>query len=287
MGYDMGEVKIYLCHYNSTDLFKTQVQSIRRFIKLKKDETLKIYGTVDGATIEKNNEMMEVWKSLDVIPIEMPFPHLGSNTRPTIYPKGDKGVCYGLCFNYIFNNYIKKDKHISMFIENDVIFIDDFHVTDYSNDYEVCGDVRFYTSYLPTRLCQFWLGFLIFNMNKMKNINIFNGDKKPVNINGRFFNVDAGGQTYNWISKTDKKNIKHISTVGSPPDYTPYKSPVCIVHNITDDIENLPYNLRTDYDPSFRCVNYENKFIHLERVAKENSIKKINWIKKGIKNDID
>ena len=78
--------------------------------------------------------------------------------------------------------------------------------------------------------------------------------------------IDCGGFTYYWLNYNDNyKSIKHIPTNGcKQKPYDPFSSPICEVHNIEYDVENLPEYLREGYDPKFRVVMYDNLFLHLE-----------------------
>lgn len=275
----MKEIKVYLCHYDSILLIDLQMKSIKKHFKVKDDEKLIIYGTVDASNKDMCSLMRTEWIRCGAIPLEMPYPHLGLND------KGEDGPSksFGMCFDYIMDTYIKKDTYISLLIENDVVFYNDLNISDYSDGYQVCGDVRFYGHYLPFRLLQFWLGFVIFNHRTLKNIDLFRGVRKPIEIDGKMYNVDCGGHTYNWIKETPKSEIRIIDTTGIPENYDPYTWDSCLVHNITTDVHNLPEQFREGYMEHFRVVNYDNLFIHLERIPKvsfSEARQKINWIAK-------
>ena len=57
MGNDIRKIKIYLCHYNSINLFELQVKSIRNHFKLKENEILEIYKNTPPCYLLYNNNM--------------------------------------------------------------------------------------------------------------------------------------------------------------------------------------------------------------------------------------
>jgi hypothetical protein len=110
-------IKVYLAHYNSIELIEIQVNLIRKFFKYDTNKSkLELYGFVDSPDLNMQNTMRNTWKYLDVIPINLP-----SNRDK------NAAASYGLAFQYIYNNYIKDDTYISIFIENDVLPISDIN----------------------------------------------------------------------------------------------------------------------------------------------------------------
>jgi hypothetical protein len=59
--------------------------------------------------------------------------------------------------------------------------------------------------------------------------------------------------------------------------YDGFTSLECTPHNITNDINCLPIFFREGYNPHFRVLVYDNCFIHLERMGKENDTTKELW----------
>lgn len=268
---------VYLIHYNSTLMMEYQVTLLRKFIILNDGTELKIFGTVDSDDQRIRQQMREKWLSLGVFPIEMPTPRMGGTHKHF-------GVPYGLAFDYVFKNYVRKNTFISLVLENDVMPVDYIDLEDYSRGYQVCGDIRFYTSLMPVRLSMFWIGLLIFNHQIFEDSDMFDGRDQQVKIGNKYYPSDCGGGTYYWLSK-HKDDVRHILTVGGPKEYDPFDDEVCVVHNITDDKHNLPPNIdQSDYDPIYRIVNYENKFVHLERMNIDHAYKgkneKANWFKR-------
>ena len=123
----------------------------------------------------------------------------------------------------------------------------------------------------------FWLGFIIFNGEKMTDRDQFSGLCKPiVNIeSGRTHWIDCGGQSYYWIKKA-RRNIRQMVTNGNE-SYDGFTSLQCTPHNITTDIQHLPEIFREHYHPSYRVLIYDNCLIHLERMGKENDATKKQW----------
>lgn len=248
------EVCIYLFYYNDVELMEKQVTLLRKNLILNEGEVLRVFGTVDSNDEEMRTKMRNKWRELDVNIIEMPIPHLGG-----------EGIseAFGQCFNHVFNNYIKNNTHVSAVFENDVMLVDRVNLEEYCRDYQVCGDVRFSALYLPARINHFWLGLLIFNHRKFRNSELFDGRCQHI----QDIWTDCGAGTYYWLQK-NKDDVRMIHTVGPHKDYSPFTSNTCIVHNVTDDVEYLPPNILKDgYNSTFRVVNYENKFLHLERMS--------------------
>jgi hypothetical protein len=257
----MNEICVYLAHYGTTRLFEPQVKLIRHFFQYDQSKTkLVLFGFVDAADDATASEMRKAWEALDVRPIDLP------RNRASYF-----AVSYGLAFQFIYDNYIKHDKYISVFLENDMFPIDFIDIEKYCEPYKVCGDIRYNTAHLPDRMIMFYLGLQIFNHRKMTDKEQFSGLLGHVTSieSGRVHPIDCGGLSYNWLRLNDNyKDCKHILTIGNEdPNYTPYTSAKCEVHNVTTDLENLPPLLHEGYHPSFRSINYENLFLHLERMG--------------------
>lgn len=255
----MNNINVYLAHYDSTDLMKMQSNLIRKFFKYDSEKSkLNLYGFVDSPNSQIAESMRNMWQSLNVIPIDLP-----SNRH--ILPSKS----YGLAFQYIYDNYIKKDDYISIFMENDIFPITYIDIEKYVEGYKMCGEIRFDSSFLPKdRMIMHWTGLQFFNHRLMTEKEIYSGLSTEVkSISGSMYPIDTGGTSYYWLMHNDNyKHCRHIYTIGTSSGYTPYNSSQCEVHNITTDIENLPEILRNEYNPAFRVINYDNIFIHLEEM---------------------
>jgi hypothetical protein len=260
------EIKVYLAHYDTTRFFERQVHLIRKYFKYNHDTTvMKLYGFVDSETNETSEIMRRKWMELDVIPIDLPRGRVAKNS----VPHGMMGfsVSYGLAFQYIYDNYIKHNTYRSVFLENDMFPIDYIDIEEYSKGYKICGDVRFNAGNLPDRIIMFYLGLQIFNHEYMTEKEMYSGRCGYIKaLSGNMYATDCGGESYYWLQHNENyKTIRHIPTIGCiNPNYDPFNSLICEVHNITTDTEHLPELLRTGYNPSFRVVNYDNLFLHLE-----------------------
>ena len=62
----------------------------------------------------------------------------------------------------------------------------DIIIEDYVENFEICGEVRFNAAQLPDRNVMFWLGFVIFNGEKMTDREQFSGLCKPI------VNIESG-----------------------------------------------------------------------------------------------
>jgi len=269
----MTIIDIYLAHRDSIKFIKQQALLVRKYFKCNEGSTINIYGYVDFSNENKKNIIINEWNNVGVIPIEIPNIIYGFN-RNNVGP----GESFGLAFTFVYNNYIFKNKNISICIENDVFPFKDINVEEYVKDYEICGEVRFNAAQLPDRNVMFWLGFVIFNGKKMNDRELFSGLCKPVvNIeSGRTHWIDCGGQSYYWIKKS-QRNIRQMVTNGNE-QYDGFTSLQCTPHNITNDIDCLPEIFREGYHSNFRVLIYDNCLIHLERMGKENdNIKEIWW----------
>lgn len=271
----MNEIKVYLAHYNNIDLMDTQVQLIRKFFKYNVDTScLKLCGFVDSPNPSMKETMKKEWERLGVEPIDLP------PNRHHYLP-----ISYGLAFQHIYNNYIKKDNYISIFMENDMMPISPIDIEKYVEGYMMCAQIRFDGRILPKdRMIMHWLGLQMFNHKEMKDKDLYSGYWGDVKaVSGNTYSIDCGGSSYYWLMHNENyKRCKHIETIGSSSDYDPYKSPQCQNHSITTDVENLPELLRDGYIPDFICSNYDNKFIHLMEMKLDREIarKKLEWFKK-------
>jgi len=258
----MNELKVYLAHYGTTRFFERQVKCIRKYFKYDTNSVvLKIYGFVDSSNDAASEVMRAKWLELDVIPIDLP------RGRSSNFSES-----YGLAFQFIYHQYIRYNKYISVFLENDMFPIDYIDIEKYSRGYSVCGEIRFNAGNLPDRIVMFYLGLQIFNHKEMPNSDMYSGICGIiVAISGKEYWTDCGGSSYYWLHYNDNyKTIKHIPTAGYiQKPYDPFSSPICEVHNIESDVENLPEYLREGYHPSFRVVNYDNLFLHLELMGHE------------------
>jgi hypothetical protein len=266
-------IDIYLAHRNSTKFFKQQVHLIRKYFKCSNDFLIRIFGYVDGSDENIKNNIKQEWLSIDVIPIDIPR-HIKNSDRNVAGPSES----FGLAFQYVYENFILTNNNISVCMENDIFPYAEVVLDDYINNYEICGEVRFYTDYLPDRMFMFWLGFIIFNIPIMNDKELWNGEFGTNIINPdskKQYWMDCGGNSYYWIKKGDR-TIKQIKTIGSG-DYDGFTSNICIVHNITDDIHNLPFVFRDGYHYSFRVLIYDSLLIHLERAGKDNDLRKKLW----------
>lgn len=271
-----NQIKVYLAHYGTTRLFESQVKLIRHFFIHKNTTELKIYGFVDAPNDIVANEMRKAWETLDVTPIDLP------RNRASYF-----AISYGLAFQYIYDNYIKHDNYISVFLENDMFPINFIDIESYCDPYKMCGDIRFNTEQLPDRMIMFYLGLQIFNHRKMTQKQLFSGLYGTVRCveSGKNHHIDCGGTSYYWLKcNQNYKDCKNIVTVGTEdPNYNPLTAKKCDIHNVTTDIDNLPEILREGYMPYFKSVNYENIFLHLERmgggyISKEESDAKYQWV---------
>jgi hypothetical protein len=270
----MKEIDIYLAHRDSVKFMKQQTLLIRKYFKCNEGSTIKIYGYVDCSNENTKNSIINEWNDVGVIPIEIPNIIDGYNRNHV-----GAGESFGLAFTYVYKNYILKNNHISVCIENDVFPFKDINIEDYVNGFEICGEVRFNAAQLPDRNVMFWIGFIIFNGELMKDRDMFSGLCKPiVNIESRRTHwIDCGGQSYYWLKKSNR-NIRQMVTNGNE-SYNGFTSMNCTPHNITSDIQYLPKIFHENYKPHFRVLVYDNCLIHLERMGKENDNSKEIWWK--------
>lgn len=269
----MTIIDVYLAHRDSFKFIEQQILLIRKFFKCNEGSLINIFCYIDGNDENIKTTMREICKKNNVTPIEIPN-IINNQNRNYIGPSES----FGLAFTYVYQNYILKNKNISVCIENDIFPFKDINIEDYINDYEICGEVRFVASQLPDRNVMFWLGFIIFNGEKMNDREMFSGLCEPiVNIeSGKTYWIDCGGQSYYWIKKTNR-NIRQIVTNGNE-NYNGFTSMRCTPHNITNDIHLLPEIFREGYRSNFRVLVYDNCLIHLERMGKEeDNIKQIWW----------
>ena len=267
----MKIIDIYLAHRDSTKFIVQQVKTIKKFFKCNEGSIINIFGYVDGSNDSIKYKMNEAWKSVDVTPIYIPE-IINNYNRNNLGPSES----FGLAFTYVYQNYILKKNNISLCIENDFFPFKEFNIEEYIKGYDICGDLRFNASQLPDRNLMFWLGFIIFS-DKMSDRETFTGYCEPITNkeSGKTYWIDCGGTSYYWITEKERK-IRQIITSGND-NYDGFKSLECTPHNITNDIYLLPEIFRTDYLPYFRVLIYDNIFIHLERMGKENDNRKELW----------
>jgi hypothetical protein len=272
----MTVIDIYLAHRNSSRFFAQQVNLIRKFIHCNKGSQINIYGYVDGNDNNIKYNLKMAWESLGVIPIDIPQfiqgfdrNHLGA------------GESFGLAFQYVYENYILKNNNISVCLENDIFPFAHINIEEFIGDYEIAGEIRFNAAQLPDRMLMFWLGIIIFNGKTMQDREFWHSECKPVISvdSGKIHWIDCGGQSYYWIIKRPR-NVKHMKTRGDE-HYNPFTSVKCNPYNITTELHLLPEELRENYQPHFRVLNYDDIFIHLERMGKENDNVKVNWWNKS------
>ena len=271
----MKEIDIYLAHRNSIKFIQQQILLIRKFFKCNEGSVINIFCYIDGQNEHMKYLARDLCSHYRVTPIEIPNDIDGFNRNYL-----GAGESFGLAFTYVYKNYILKNNHISVCIENDIFPFKDINIEEYVKDYEICGEVRFNAAQLPDRNVMFWLGFIIFNGEKMNDREMFSGLCKPiVNIeSGNTHWIDCGGQSYYWIKK-ENRNIRQMVTNGNE-NYDGFQSLECTPHNITNDIHCLQEIFREDYNPNFRVLIYDNCLIHLERMGKENdNVKEIWWNK--------
>ena len=267
----MKIIDIYLAHRDSIKFIEKQVLLIRKYFKINEGSIINIFGYVDGKDENIKNKMRELWKKLGTTPIEIPNIIEGFDRNISL------AQSYGLAFTYVYQNFILKNDHISICLENDIFPFKDIQIEEYINDYEICGEVRFNAAQLPDRNVMFWLGFIIFNGELMQDRELFSGYCGWIkNIeSGKTHWIDCGGYSYYWIKKTERK-IRQLKTNGGEL-YDGFTSMLCIVHNITDDIQHLPKLFREGYQDYFRTVVYDDSLIHLERMGAENDNIKEKW----------
>ena len=154
----MTVIDIYLAHRNSIKFIEQQTFLIKKYFKCNESSKINIYGYVDGFNDDIKNIIRNKWISLGVVPIEIP--NIIDNFNRNIIGLSES---YGLAFTYVYTNYILKNNHISVCMENDIFPFTDINIEDYVKGYEICGEVRFIAAQLPDRNVMFWLGFIIFN----------------------------------------------------------------------------------------------------------------------------
>jgi len=165
----------------------------------------------------------------------------------------------------------------------------EINIEEYVKDFEVCGEIRFNSAFLPDRMNHFWLGLLIYNKSLMKNSDLWSSrhsdNLKSLNT-GREYWADCGGESYFWIEKNkENRKIRQMVTKGNE-NYNGFSSNQCKPHQIGGDIENLPEIFRQNYDCTYRVLIYDDIFIHLGEMGKEliwcshdeyTATKKFNW----------
>ena len=269
----MKTIDIYLAHRDSIKFIEQQVLLIQKYFKCNTGSKINIYGYVDGANEYIKEQMREIWKKNNVTPIEIPNI---INYINRDYSHASES--FGLAFTYVYQKYILINNNISICLENDIFPFKDINIEEYVKDYEICGEVRFNAAHLPDRNVMFWLGFIIFNGELMNDRELFSGEYGHItNINsGKTYTIDCGGNSYYWITKTNRK-IRQLVTNGNTT-YDGFTSLECTPHNIIDDIECLPEIFREGYLPYFRVLVYDDCIIHLERMGKEeDNLKQIWW----------
>lgn len=268
----MKTIDVYLAHRDSIKFIEQQILLIKKFFKCNEGSKINIFCYIDGNNEYIKSLMRSVCEHYNVTQIEIPNVILGTDRN-----YAGAGESFGLAFTYVYNNYIVKNNHISVCMENDVFPFKEINIEEYICNYEICGEVRFNAEQLPDRNVMFWLGFIIFNGEKMNDRQMFSGLCKPiVNIeSGKTHWIDCGGQSYYWIKKS-KRNIRQMVTNGNE-DYDGFTSLKCTPHNITNDIHLLPEIFHDGYHSSFRVLIYDNCLIHLERMGKENDNIKQTW----------
>ena len=270
----MKIIDIYLAHRDSIKFIEQQILLIKKFFKCNEGSIINIFCYVDGENEQVKYLVRDLCNNYNVTTIEIPNVIDGYN-RSYI----GAGESFGLAFTYVYKNYILKNNHISVCIENDVFPFKDINIEEYVCGFEICGEVRFNAAQLPDRNIMFWLGFIIFNGELMKDRDMFSGLCKPiVNIeSGTTHWIDCGGQSYYWLKKI-QRNIRQMVTNGNE-SYNGFTSMECTPHNITSDIQHLPKIFHENYKPDFRVLVYDNCLIHLERMGKENDNSKELWWK--------
>jgi hypothetical protein len=236
-----------------------QVNLIRKFFRYDTSKcSLNIFGFVDSPNPQMAESMRSMWKSLNVAPIDLP---------PNRHPYISKS--YGLAFQHIYDNYIKNDTYISIFMENDIFPMTYIDIEKYVEGYKICGEIRYDGSFLPKdRMIMHWAGLQFFNHQLMTEKELYSGLCTEVqSLSGSVYSIDTGGASYYWLMHNENyKHCRHIPTIGCSPGYSPYTSSRCEVHNITTDIDSLPEIMRDKYEPDFKVINYDNIFIHLEEM---------------------
>jgi hypothetical protein len=257
----MRYVNFYLAHRNNTATMEQQVTLIRKFLNLKPESQLRIFGYVDADSDIKKDVMREKWISLGVTPIDIPSFINGLDRN-----RVGVSESFGAAATWIYENYIMKDTYISVHFENDVFPLKPFSVEEIAEGYEICGDVRFNVANLPDRMNHFWLGLIIFNHELMQDKETFKLYCGSIQHreSKKWYMTDSGAISYYWITEKPRK-VRQLVTNGAE-GYDGFTSSNCIIHNITHDTHLLPSVLRTDYHYSFRCLIYDDLFLHLERI---------------------
>jgi hypothetical protein len=257
-------VDFYLMHYK-TEHFTFQIDNIRKYVT---DDNVNIYVTVDSDNIEDYEKTLQILTEMgNVNIIKMPFPRLSEPPLPGWHISCSE---YGLACNYIYNNYIKQSNNISIMMENDVFFYDKISITEYTENYQVVGNIRINYNHLPNRIFHLWPGFLIFNTN-FTNRELF-GLKHGL-VKG--ISTDSGAESHYWLEK-NKNNVKHIKYIGESENYSPF-------HSVQNEgryasIDDMPVMLKNGYKNEYKVVLLDNKIIHLEGMGKSYNLDKINWI---------
>ena len=276
-------IKMYLAHYNSTLYIEKQVNLIKKFIKYNKETTrLELYGFVDSTNDEMRETMRAKWLELGAIPLDMPKERhefcdkLSNRINHSDYS-------YGMAFQHVFDNYIKKDTYISIFMENDFFPINYIDIEKYCEDYKMCGELRINAHYYPNYfLLHMWLGIQIFNFRRFNNDDkaIYNGMAGNININNTSFWTDCGGLTYYWLlTNQNYKNIKHIKEVGYKPlEHNPLNIDCITLAAFVKDINELPVELQEKYRIEFKVCNYDNLFLHLVSCFYKHPAEKLEWL---------
>lgn len=247
-----------------------QVSLIRKFFKLTDGETMILHGSVDSNDDNIRELMRNEWLRLDVMPYDLPKHRSSCGS-----------TSYGIAFQFVYDNFIKKNDYISIFMENDIFPISTIEINKYVENYALCSDIRIAHIFGTVQIPQVWLGLLFFNHLNFKDKDTFSGLKSIIHCeNGKSFMSDCGGESYYWVSK-NKKLIKCIKQTHHPENYNHFDDhPYLDAYDIPNCkmVDFLPEFLKDRYDDSFRVQNYENKFIHLlSFLGKQHSIEKLNW----------
>ena len=124
----MKEIDIYLAHRNSIKFIQQQILLIRKFFKCNEGSVINIFCYVDGDNEKIKYLVRDLCNHYNVTTIEIPNIIDGHN-RSYI----GAGESFGLAFTYVYKNYILKNNHISVCIENDVFPFKDINIEDYVN----------------------------------------------------------------------------------------------------------------------------------------------------------
>jgi hypothetical protein len=121
----MKIIDVYLAHRDSVKFVEQQILLINKYFKCNEGSEINVFCYIDGIDESIKNLTRIICKNNNVYPIEIPNEIYGYN-RSCV----GAGESFGLAFTYVYQNYILKNNHISICIENDVFPFTPFNISN-------------------------------------------------------------------------------------------------------------------------------------------------------------